>query len=621
MKRIMGLLLLCLLLCGCAVQYQSQSTQPSEITLPPTEPTEPPGIYVPFSDLETQTDGAVRYYLPEGGDCYGIRVIGNDVLAFSGVDVTTLTRYAGEQLFAVASIRLDCRIEPEETSFQISANGITYYNPESREVVFLDNDLKEVSRLGMSDDLVGKPILSANRMQVYYCTADAVRVYDTASGLDRLLKTISYEKQTVENILLNDTVLRCSLEDDRGQKYTIFISTQTGELLSQIFTDAEVTTREDCYYALVRDGIQELKVFGRVGEDPQVLTPADPFAFSWFLEETNGLITATVTEENTRLDCYELTTGCRSASVELPRGIEPQFAEVHPETGEAILMAYDSLADAPVILFWNMDALPVLIDDLTYVGPRYTAEDPDLVGLDACRIRAESISEQYGVRVLIGEDAVQNQPWDYTLELEYQTSVIFRQLRTLETVLSRFPEGFFQKLPRKVTFCVVRSIQGNAESGSLAQAQGVQFWDGYEPYVALASGDTLEGAFFHEMFHVLDSKVLSDTQVYYRWHLLNPDEFSYFGDYTTYLTYDASEYLQDENRVFIDAYSMCHAKEDRARIMEYACQPGNERYFQSEVMQNKLRTLCQGIRAAFGLKDHPESFLWEQYLTEPLTIK
>jgi hypothetical protein len=36
-------------------------------------------------------------------------------------------------------------------------------------------------------------------------------------------------------------------------------------------------------------------------------------------------------------------------------------------------------------------------------------------------------------------------------------------------------------------------------------------------------------------------------------------------------------------------------------------------------MQNKLRTLCQGIREAFKLQDYPEPFLWEQYLHEPLT--
>ena len=616
MKRILWILLLILALCGCTAPVQEETTAPSETPAPLTEPTEPVGIYVPFSDLEVQTDGYVRYFLPEA-DCYGIRIIGNDVLAFSGTQNTRLTRYAGDRLYAIAGARLDCRIDPEESSFQISGNGITYYNPDTREVVYLDNDLKEVRRLGMSSQMVGKPVLSSNRMQVYYCTADAIRVYDASTGLDKLLKTISYETQTVEALLLDDTVLRCSLADSRGQKYTIFLSTQTGEMLSQILTDVEVSTREDAYYAVIREGIQELLVFGSVKSDPQVLTPADPFAKTWFQENSHELVTATETEAHTRLDCYDLASGLRTASVELPRGIHPYFVQVQPDTGEILVMGMDDMADAPVILSWRKTETP-LADETVYTGPRYTAEDPDVVGLDACRILAQSLSEKYGVRILIAEEAVVQQPWDYVLEMEYQTSVIRQQLETLDVVLSQFPEGFFRKLYREAKISIVRSIRGSAESGSLESAQGVQFWNGYEPYVALAAGDSLEGAFYHEMFHVLDSKILSDTRVFYRWVNLNPDGFGYFGDYTTYLTADTEKYLRDEDRVFIDAYSMCFSKEDRARIMEYACQPGNERYFQSEVMQNKLRTLCEGIRTTFHLKDWPESFLWEQYLNEPL---
>ena len=618
MKRILWLALLAVLLCGCTEAPREETTALPETSQAATEPTEPEGIYVPYSDLEIQTDGAVRYFLPEA-DCYGIRMMGNDVLVFSGGEKTTLTRYAGQQLYAVASIQLDCRIDPEETSFQIGSNGITYYDPGSREVVFLDNDLKEVRRLGMSDDMVGKPILSANRMQVYYCTAEAVRVYDTTTGLDKLLKTISYPQQSAEDLLLNDTVLRCSLVDEHGEAYSIFLSVQTGQMVSQILSDIEVSTYGSIFYAKSPEGIQQLLIFGREGEDPQTLTPADPFARSWFLESSHGLVTATVTEDAARLDHYDLSSGQRTASVELPGGIEPEYVEVQPDTGHVILMAYDPMASAPVILCWDKDALPVLVDNLIYTGPRYTAEDPDVVGLDACAIRAQEMEEAYGVNILLVEDAVAQQPWDYTFELEYQSSVVRKQLDTLDAVLAQFPEGFFDKISRKVNICIVRSIRGSAESGSVALAQGIQFWDGYEPYVVLAAGDTLEGAFYHEIFHVLDSKILSETRAYYRWNNLNPEGFAYFDDYTSYLEADVSQYLRDEDRAFIDAYSLSFSREDRARIMEYACQAGNDHYFQSETMQNKLRTLCEGIRKAFGLEAYEESFLWEQYLNAPLT--
>lgn len=618
MKRLLPLILLILLLCGCTVQPPEETTAlPPETTLEWTEPTEPAGIYVPFSALEAQTDGTVRMFLPEDATCCGIRMMEGDVLVFFGAENTVLTRYAGERLFPVASAELSCRVESDDPSFQISTNGITYYNPESREVVFLDNDLKEVRCLGMPGDMVGKPVLSSNRMQVYYCTAEAIRVYDTTTGLDRLLKTISYGQQSVEDVLMNDSILRCSLVDDQGLEYNIFVSTQTGEMLSQIPSGVDVTSQGDMFYAKNLEGIQEILTFGRTEEEPLVLTPADPFARSWYLENSNSLLTATVAETYTQLDYYDLSTGLRTATVELPGSIRPQFAEVRPDTGDVLVMAYDEMGNTPVLLSWEKDASPAQ-DETVYTGPRYTPENPDVVGLEQCTALAQRISEDHGVKVLIAWDAIAVQPWDYSLELEYQPAVIRDQLETLNIVLDNFPEGLFANLYREVSICIVRSIRGNAESGSVEAARGLQFWDGYEPYVVLTAGDTLEGAFYHEMFHVLDSDILSNTRVYYHWENLNPDGFAYFGDYTTYLEADADKYLQDEDRVFIDAYSMCFSREDRARIMEYACQEGNAHYFQSETMQLKLKKLCEGIRQAFGLKNYPESFLWEQYLAEPI---
>ena len=57
---------------------------------------------------------------------------------------------------------------------------------------------------------------------------------------------------------------------------------------------------------------------------------------------------------------------------------------------------------------------------------------------------------------------------------------------------------------------------------------------------------------------------------------------------------------------------------DRATIMLCAMTPGNEEVFQSEYMQKKLKTLCTGIRESFGMKQSPDSFLWEQYLKKSL---
>ena len=44
----------------------------------------------------------------------------------------------------------------------------------------------------------------------------------------------------------------------------------------------------------------------------------------------------------------------------------------------------------------------------------------------------------------------------------------------------------------------------------------------------------------------------------------------------------------------------------------------NQELFAQEVMQKKLKLLCEGIREAYNLKKHTEILPWEQYLVESL---
>lgn len=619
MKRIIGLMLAALLLCGCTARPQDETTTfPAQTDATLAMPTEPAGLYEKDSDLELRTDGAVRSYYLKIPDCYGMRAMGGDLLLFSGEERTTLTRLTGENLFTVASTELNCLLSPEDTAFQISPNGITYFDYASREVVFLDNDLKEVSRLGMPEDMTGKPILSSNRMRIFYCTADAVRIYDLETELDRLLRSVSYPQQSVEDTLLNDSVLRCRMLDAQGMEYTMFLSAETGEMLGQTSRDIRISAGRDTFYAIVPEGSMELILFGDDRERTSVLSPREPEAAVWFFEEKHTLLTACGGELCGTVDYYDLESGLRTASAELPGSLDIWYAEADTGSGLIYLMGWDADAGEQILCGWQPEKSPVE-DDTSYVGPRYTLEEPDTAGLEECRNYADALSQTHGIQILIGQEAVQEQPWDYVLAAEYQVPVILRELQKLESCLQNFPEGFFAQLYGKPRICLVRSITGNAQSGSLEAASGLQFWQGEEEYVALTAGDTLEYAFYHELFHVIDGKVLSDSAAYYSWNQLNPKGFSYFQDYTGYMGADLSDYLRDDTRAFIDAYSASFPKEDRARIMEYACTADNAHYFRSETMQNKLRTLCRGIREAFHLEYSEEVFLWEQYLNEPLT--
>ena len=124
--------------------------------------------------------------------------------------------------------------------------------------------------------------------------------------------------------------------------------------------------------------------------------------------------------------------------------------------------------------------------------------------------------------------------------------------------------------------------------------------------------EQLEQNLYHELFHAMDSYILTETNTYDDWRKLNPTGFTYDYSYITNEYRDPKDYLEPETRAFIDLYSMSYPKEDRARILQYAMTEGNEAYFTSKIMQKKLDTLCKGIRKAFKLGDG--DYLWEQYL-------
>ena len=218
----------------------------------------------------------------------------------------------------------------------------------------------------------------------------------------------------------------------------------------------------------------------------------------------------------------------------------------------------------------------------------------------------------------------EKEPYDYDLEYEHMVGVLQRELELLDRNLSRYPEGFLSTLASRfdgITICIVRSLTGTAEAGSLTSADGIQFLNGYRAYIALAAPHNTEYALYHEMCHLIDTVVITESGAYDRWDELNPQDFTYDFDYIANQTRDGSAYLQESNRYFIDTYSMSFPKEDRARILEYAMKSDRASFFRSEIMQKKLRKLCEGIREAFDLKNSAEVFCWEQYLNEPIGKK
>jgi len=610
MKHLLALLLAALLLCGCGgisgEENLPESTTEGYIQSLPKETADPTGAL--------QNPGAVVSCSLNIPDVYGMRNFSGGLLVFSGKEKTTLTLLAPENLEIRATAQLTDHLSPEDPSLRIWEKELSYFKESSRETVVLDSQLRQISSVTAPAGLVGKPVLAENRNALYYCTETAVRIWDLERSVRRTLKEMAYTRQEVSGLHWQDTILQCRITDGQ-QERTLFLSTEDGREVSQLDGDVCLFTKENRYYASIPGGVSRSFLMGEGDNRPNVLLPWEQGADCVFLEEGNMAVTVSGGEgEKRNLALYDLNSGLRTAELTLGGGGGP--VSILWKENHIWILLRDSAQNKFLLCRWDPRQTP-LTDDREYLHPYYTAQSPDREGLEFCRQYAREIGEKHGIQILVWKDALQAQPWDYDFEAEYLTDVLERELLLLDQRLSRYPEGMLAQTAAhfsSLNICLVRKIQGSAESGSLQQATGVQYLEGTDAYVVIAVGAYSEQALYHELFHAMETHVLGGSIAFDQWDALNPAGFSYDYDYAANAVRDSGIYLHPENRAFIDTYSMSYPKEDRARILEYAMLPGNRDLFQYPVLQRKLQAVCDGIREAYGLKNIQEIFPWEQYL-------
>jgi len=621
MKRMTILaILLCLLLCGCAEDMPEVTTLPTEQagtehTVPETAPT---SIYDADSEIEQLTSGAVRAFNLDD-DCFSFAVMGSDVVIFSGESHCLITKLTGEELFSAAHYQTSADLSDKGASLQITEKGVSWFDSKENELVLLDASLREISRTKFPEQVTGSVVLSADRKFAYFCTADGVRVLDMQTGIGRMVKQIPGQKMDADALLMEDTVLVCRiLNEDESVRSTLFISPQTGETIAQRDGDIIVSSYGGSYYAMTPEGAMEAMVFGDRSDELLLLPSQILPDRQWYLESANAAVTWT----DGVFDLYDLSSGKRTAALVLP-DFDCEALRPDPDGNGVYMMG--SYQGKQVLCLWDT-AATYAQDEHIYTSRRYTAEKPDTAGLEACEEMALQIAQKYDIEVLIGSNAAAVQSEDYAMEAEYQVPLILRELEALDRRLRVYPEGFLATAAKGtesgiVRICLVRQVSGTPESGNNVYMDGAGFWIDENAYAAIPVGRTTDRTFYHTMFHVLETRIMSKSRYCYEWEAHNPEDFAYDYNYTSYLSRDAHPYLEGENRAFIDSYSMTFPREDRATIMAYAMTEGNEEYFQSEILQEKLLAICKGIRKAFGLEKSKDVYLWEQYLKEPIAYK
>lgn len=580
-------LLLALLLAGCAAQ-----------PTPTTETTAADALYTPGHRLETQTSGMMQVFPTETSGFCRIWAMGEDVLLSGDGKLTCLS---GASLTPGSTRQAD-------TVLQTGSDGVWLFDGSA--VQILDGSFALLQTVSIPDVVLGVPGLEGS--QLYYLSEGCLKVLDLSTGLASLLRdNMAFTDGTVQ--CLGDLLL-LHLTDEDGIGKTLLVSAADGSTQYPSLAVTDACRFETGLGILLEDG-QVLLLPD--GDGAQKLTLEEGEQMVGFLPEIGGLITCRNDTAGLTLRLYALSRGILRCSVLLPE-VDLVGTGCVSADGTLYISAHSTQETAWWILRWNYEAFSPVSED-SCLEPYYTRDFPDGQGQASCETLARELGAQYGISVLLFDEAAACAPWDYAFTAEYRVDKTNWALEDLKATLEAFPEGFLTKLRQDwedLTVCIVDTIQGTAESGSLDSAEGLQFQNGSHFYIALApkEEDSLKHTLFHEFSHLIDNRVLTKTGAYDNWNDLNPQDFAYSLDLNADMTpYKAL--LTGPDRVFIDNYAMTFPAEDRARIFECACTSGNEEDFVSPILQAKLQRICTGIRQAFDLEDAPERFLWEQYLT------
>ena len=601
MKRWLALLAIALLLCGCSNAAPSDEDADSgKDPLPQNPGLLVHSLYDAQNPIERITDGAVRAYLPDNGDFLDLKPMGKNFLMFGTKQLLLLY---GEGLTEVTSAKMTDLPGADSGMLQIQEEGIAYCDVAGNKIVFLNKYFREVGTFGLPQGILGDVYLTPDWKLVYYCTENGVNVLDLDTGISRVLKEQKAAWQGISGGFQNGAVLRCSILQEDKTEITMLLDVQTGTVLAQGDYLKTLRGSGDCYY--VQQG--KAHIFGILDQQP-VEFHYEGEGMLYPLPDGRCAVALTQTESGSRMDYYDIETGKHTASVTLPdiKGIDGVYS-----VGNRVWFT-----SGGALYRWVPERTP-LEDPKNYTVPHYHYGDPDEDGLAAIETQLQILEDRYGVEILFWNDVEEIAPWNYSFTAEFRPASYNKYLENLENALEKFPKGFLKTAAKwsesgKLNIALVQGIYGGVETEKYASAAGVQFFANGDAYIALTLGADMETWFCHELGHMIDARILSTTNAYSRWSSLNPWDFKYDNDYTKNQDRMDTKYLEGEKRHFVDFYSMSFAVEDRSRIFEYACMPGNEEVFASKYMQKKLKTVCNGIREAFDLEG--KTYLWEQYL-------
>ena len=651
MKRVMLLLLLVCVLCGCGTRTAQEETVAPTATMAAetTEPTlSPPEIIV-------ELDAVNVYSFRSTKEKPAVAVLDHRTAAFLTTEYLNKdysTKWTHVQVVDLHTDTLLSEMLLEGTYSPLrfcAAQGYgALIGPDTRDVIVLDRNLCEVLRFRTED---AEGVLTADLQRYYYTWGSKLMVQETDTGV---LTPVSPEYDlTFHEVLGYDAEENILLVSAYSGTYTnqlcvaaVDLDTERLTLLYQDVTGGQIATQG---VLLERENLEDLNsdvyygdwTDGELQSLPGLLVNNLNYA-AWHVSGTDYVCRITydkaqsVSIENfellhlgetvrvcslqTALDgakisqVYALPDGNLLALEVTGRGYRPYL--ICPELLE--------FTDAPLETAQGA----ALVDETLLTGLDTEAEDPLPEKLTQVRQKADGLEEEYGITILLSNQctpALEGSGMTIITTdqaaLPDEARAIDEALTELEKVLELYPRDFFRQFrneggERGLLVLLVEHFEGEMDIIGLSYGMGQ--W--YPIAVDITSGQ-VGNTYCHEIWHATENRIqdLSQTALDLQtWNDCNPAGYQYSGNMTNSYVED-TQYTyfmgsRSEGVYFVDPYAKTKPQEDRARLMEYVMYSDQhaKMILEYPVMRAKLHLLCNAIRETFDTEQW-DYVHWERF--------
>lgn len=650
MKKLMALLLVLCLLCGCAARPEHGSaTETQDTTAAAQMSTEA------FVQADVELDAVNKLAFQKSSARPAVAVLDSRTAAFmteSFVDKDYSSPYTHIRVLDLHmdAVRAETQLEGAYRVLEHCGAGglLVLANQKSEQILVLDSDLQTV--LEFHADVMNG-VLARDLGSYYYIWGSRLYCQDVATGestlaedLQELLldEILGYDPQ--ENLLLvsvfedNFTIDLCmgAIDLDDSSLALLYRDVSKGNLTGEgicLENPNEDQMGSDVYFGNWQsDNLRML---------PGLLVNNVDHA-SWLIPDSNYLCKFTydaaqkVDIVDFRLfrlgdtvevcSLQELLKGAKITEIfALPGG--DLLALASSARGyQTYLICPDQLTFEPADVEIGQGAALVDGTILENYDAEQFAELPET--LADVRAQADLLEETYGVTILISSQcdlaaSYCEMPITTTDEagLYNESASIAMALESIEEALKLYPVDFFRQFrnegnQRGMLILLVEDISSDLNTIGVSYSMGQ--W--YPVAVDITCGQ-VQSTLCHEIWHATENRI-NDLDVYAldldAWDACNPVGFRYPGttnaDYMKDTQYTFLYGAAGEDVYFVDPYGKTKAQEDRARLMQYIMYENaySEEMMEHPALKAKLQVLCDAIRKAFDTTAW-DAVYWERF--------